>query len=145
MVSPTIVSRYSGPPSSSDADRAIPKGPIYAKDEILELVQLDDPPIHLWSRKCISDAAKLQFEIADVAALISYAVRKGVFVRSEWCTNKPNGPLAACDAYKVERSEWSVHARKELPARYYVKFCIGKTGAILLVASCHLEESRSTK
>jgi hypothetical protein len=69
----------------------------------------------------------------------------GSFRGSEWCTSKPEGPLAACDAYAVQRAEWSQYAYKELQCRYYVKFCIGKTGKILLVASCHLEENRRTK
>ncbi len=59
------------------------------------------------------------------------------YIDSEWCTNG-FGVWAACDAYEVQRREWVKTANKEMNMVYFVKFAIGKTGALVLVVSCHV-------
>ena len=44
-----------------------------------------------------------------------------------------------CDAYKVTHHEWNEQAHKVLPTTWYLKFAIGKTGQLLLMASNHPE------
>jgi len=146
MVNNTIVSRFRGELPQGDDDRSILGGPLYPREELLALLEsVEEKQISLWSRKCIADAAKLELEPLDIAALISKALTGGKFLKSEWCTSKPDGPWAACDAYAVECLEWSEYARRELPCRYYVKFCIATTGKVMIVASCHLEDIRRAK
>lgn len=77
----------------------------------------------------------------DLAGLIGEAVRCGRFLGAEWCVQKPDGPWVACDAYSLRRHEWIEAAGKEMLAEYYIKFAIGKTGLLLLLASCHLSGS----
>jgi len=38
----------------------------------------------------------------------------------------------------VRRREWVSAVKKEMNMEYFVKFAIGKTGALVLVVSCHL-------
>jgi hypothetical protein len=145
MVRRTIVSQFQSDPPVSGGTRVISGGPLYRADEVLSLLEHPKTTTTLWSQKCRADVAKLDFETSDVAVLIGQALKTGAFLNSEWCTSKPDGPWAACDAYVIKRTEWIQYARKELDVTYYIKFCIGKTGAILLVASCHLEENRRSK
>ena len=56
--------------------------------------------------------------------------------------NGLHGPWAACDAYVLVRTEHLPHLRKDMECEYYIKFAIGKTGTVLLLASCHLPEDR---
>lgn len=65
-------------------------------------------------------------------------ITQGQYVNSQWCVQKPTGPWAACDGYRLFRDEWVEYAHKEMRYEYYVKFAIGKTGKLLLLVSCHL-------
>ncbi len=143
MVTTRIVSRFSGPPSPDAAPgRKIGGGPLYPKDEVLELLATRGAAaVHAWSRDCIRDVQKLELDADDLAGLIREAVCSGRFRGAEWCVQKPDGPWAACDAYSLRRSEWVEAAGKAMPCDYYVKFAIGKTGLLLLLASCHLSGS----
>jgi hypothetical protein len=59
------------------------------------------------------------------------------YIDSEWCTNG-FGVWAGCDAYEVQRRDWVKTANKEMNMVYFVKFAIGKTGALVLIVSCHV-------
>ena len=72
----------------------------------------------------------------DVAELLT-ELQPHQYIDSEWCTNG-FGAWAACDAYAVRRREWVSTVKKEMNMEYFVKFAIGKTGALVLVVSCHL-------
>ncbi|MCZ2098445.1 MAG: hypothetical protein LC121_19720 [Anaerolineae bacterium] len=93
----------------------------------------------LWSSGAIRDAQKWSFELDDLCRLVSLAVQRGRYLRSEWCEQRPNGPWAACDAYRVTRFEWNEAAHKDFELAYYMKFAISKTGQMLLSASNHPE------
>lgn len=115
-------------------------GPLYDKDRVLRLLT-EEENIIVWTRKCGSDLQSLGIDLEDVAELIRTGLEKGIFLGSQWCEQKRNGPWAACDAYRIFRLEWSEVAHKEISVEYYIKFAINKTGKLLLVVSCHLSGS----
>lgn len=138
MVSDMIVSRYSSTLPASTTERKIPGGPLYSAEEVVEVLESGSDVVRTWTQKCTADVQNLALDAEDLAALVIKAVRHGHFKGSEWCQQKPSGPWAACDAYALTCREWFEAARKEFTLDYYFKFAIGKTGAILLLVSCHL-------
>lgn len=144
MVNNRNVSQYSltHPPASSDDEenRKIPGGPLYACTDLITL--LDEVKVVPWTKDCIRDTAKLELDKPDLAQLIIDALKTGKFLGSEWCRQKPTGPWAACDAYKLVRKEWIKNANKYLYIEYYLKFAIGVAGNIVLTISCHPPKDR---
>lgn len=134
------VSAYSGqPPGGAGGDRTyIEGGPLYAVTDVLALLNAGDSQTMLWTRKCIADVQQLAYDISDVRTLLKQALTGGKYLKSEWCVQQPTGPWAACDSYRLQRTEWIEHAHKEMHIEYYVKFAIGKTGKLLLLVSCHI-------
>ncbi|MET3715356.1 hypothetical protein ABMD26_001604 [Pseudomonas sp. PvP001] len=65
---------------------------------------------------------------------------RGRYLNAQWCQTGKPGVWAACDAYRVSRKEWNEYAYKELDVTYYVKFCIGKLGGLILLVSCHTSD-----
>ena len=139
MVSKKIVSLYGTKLPEVDQERDIKNGPLYDKDQILQL--LEEKNITLWTSKCVIDLQYWEIDLEDVPELIRTGLDKGTFLGSQWCEQKKNGPWAACDAYRISRLEWSEVAHKEISVEYYIKFAINKTGKLLLVVSCHLSGS----
>ena len=136
------VSAYEGvPPTEVGNVRSlITGGPLYRVEEVLALLAKGDSKTNLWTRKCIRDVERLAFDIADVRELLKQALTSGTYINSEWCVQKPTGPWAACDSYRLFRDEWNDHAYRNIGYEYYVKFAIGKTGKLLLLISCHLSQ-----
>ena len=136
------LSAYSGlPPERQEGGRTlIADGPLYPVVDVLALLETGDQNTVLWTRKCKSDVQLLAYDICDIRGLIKDAVTQGQYLNSEWCVQKPTGPWAACDGYRLFRDEWVPYAHKEMRCEYYVKFAIGKTGKILLLVSCHLSQ-----
>ncbi len=134
MVNTKIVSRYDKDFPGEGASRKITTGKLYG--DVLACVN----PLRAmgWTQDCKDDLLYLSFDNDDLSELIKEAVTSGRYKGSEWCQQKINGPWAACDVYTLNRREWSDTAHSYLQCCYYVKFCISKTGTILLVASCHL-------
>lgn len=135
------VSAYQGSPPNSatvkDQRIYIEGGPLYPVDDVLALLAAGDGQTLLWTRKCKNDVAQLTFEIADLRELLRQGLTKAQYLNSEWCVQKPTGPWAACDSYRLRRNEWIKHAHREMCIEYYVKFAIAKTGRLLLLVSCH--------
>ena len=146
MVNNTIVSLFKGdlPSGDSSAERRISGGGLYGKQEVLRILEGGRPSevVMPWTRKCIGDLQKYSMDHDDAARLLNLCMREGTFLGSEWCQQKPNGAWAACDAYKMNYREWNHAAQKDFLIEYYVKFCISRTGKVLLVASCHPSENR---
>lgn len=140
MVSVNVVSRYnSDPPGVGATARGIPGGPLYQSAEVISLLdRMGTQGVLSWTGKCSGNLQDLSLDLDDVVVLVVEAVRCGRFIGSEWCVQKPDGPWAACDAYEIKRRERCSVAKKELEYIYYIKFAIGMTGKILLLASCHL-------
>lgn len=136
------VSAYEGQPPTEVGNKRsrISDGPLYDVKEVFALLTQGDDQTHLWTRKCVQDVQALAFDIADVRELLKQALTTGHYINSEWCVQKPTGPWAACDSYRLSRQEWNDAAYKDLPCEYYVKFAIGKTGRLLLLVSCHLSQ-----
>ena len=134
------VSAYQGqPPANSAGGRTyIPGGPLYLPKDVLALLDIGESHTILWTRKCTNDVGGLAYDIREVQVLLKEAITRGRYVNSEWCVQKPTGPWAACDAYRLSRDEWIDRAHKKMRIEYYVKFAIGKTGKVLLLVSCHL-------
>jgi len=143
MVSPIIVSReVRGDPPVCGGEQKISGGPLYQAEEILGLIE-KSARITPTTRKCTADVAKLGLENQqDLAELVRDAVSCGRFIGAEWCKTSETGPWAACDAYELKRREWNENAHKELPVEYYVKFCIGSKGQVILLFSCHPPEAK---
>jgi hypothetical protein len=141
MVSSNIVSQFVGELPKSDKDRKIKglKNPLYESAAILEILE-EKQPIP-WANGCISDMQKWSFDGSDLQDLTRYALEHGRYIDSEWCKQKPNGAWAACDAYRFTRREWNDNANKEMSFDYYIKVAIGKSGKVLLLASCHPSHS----
>ncbi len=134
------VSAYEGPPPSEVGNGKvyISGGPLYPVNDVLALLDAGESFAILWTRQCKSDVQQLAYEIGDVQRLVKQAVTQGQYRNSEWCVQKPTGPWAACDGYRLFQDEWAEYAHKEMRYEYYVKFAIGKTGKLLLLVSCHL-------
>ncbi len=135
MISKKIISLYGAESQEIGEKREIQDGPLYDKDHVLRL--LDEEEIVVWTRKCLRDLQRWEIDLEDVAELIKTALDKGTFLGSQWCEQKRSGPWAACDAYRIFRSEWSHVAHKKILVEYYVKFAINRKGRLLLVISCH--------
>lgn len=106
--------------------------------EVLALLKSNPIAVRVWTVDCGEDIAMLGFDMSEVANLVSEAVTNGRFHGSEWCTQKPSGPWAICDAYVLKRAEWNQAAKKDITYEYFVKFAIGRSGKVLLLVSCHV-------
>ncbi|CAM3791850.1 hypothetical protein VA7868_03124 [Vibrio aerogenes CECT 7868] len=125
------------PPADVGESRLYLNGPLYPKEKVLEILDAGDHHTRLWTRKCIRDVANLALEMDEVRLLIRQAIILGTYISSEWCVQKPNGPCAACDGYRLYRNEWAEYARKTIRFEYYVKFAVTRNEKILLLVSCH--------
>ena len=131
------VSAYQGTPPAEGDDRTIPGGPLYALGEVQALARSER--LAFWSAGAIRDAEKWELDTADAARLVERAVQQGRYQGAQWCIQKPNGPWAACDAYTITVEEWVEAAHRSMPTTYYLKFCIARTGEMLLLVSNHPE------
>lgn len=114
-------------------------GPLYDPTDVLRVLDSGTKAISLWTADCNYEVSiKLEWDMSNVHALIGLALKRGVFKGSEWCHQSGDGPIAACDAYRVSQQEWVKTAKKEMTVSYFVKFAISKTGMLLLVVSCHV-------
>lgn len=133
MVNFIIVSEYSGGPTPGDRVK-IDGGPLYSLERVQGLVSKSGS-VFLWTTKCRRDVPNLGWDEDDVAELVQ-CLSLDDYKDSEWCDNG-KGAWAACDAYTIRRREWIEAARKEMTVEYFLKFAIGKTGALVLMVSCH--------
>jgi hypothetical protein len=143
MVNTTIVSRYTGTGVPlGGAHLKITGGPLYPRADVLDLIE-KSTRISAPTKNGAADIAKLKLtDQTELADLLKDTVTRGRFISSEWCRTADDGPWAACDAYELKRKEWNEYAYKELEFAYYVKFCIGKTGQVILLISCHPPEDK---
>lgn len=133
MVNRRILSLYEDNPPCEGGERKIFGGPLYTADQVVSAVQAIP-----WTRKCKNDTANLRIDTDDLLILIKDAVTQGKYKDSEWCTDKPDGNMVACDSYVYKKRVWSDNQSKEVIDEYFVKFCVGRSGVLLLTVSCHL-------
>lgn len=128
----TIVSRYNaGFPGVSNK---ISGGPLYACD-ILGII--NSAKIVVGTRKCQKDLRYLSKDADDIRHIIEYAVKNGRFHQSEWCELSSPDTWAACDSYKWVDRCWIEAANKEMDCHFYIKFCIGNSGNVVITVSYH--------
>lgn len=136
------ISQYNGViPSLENPERKISATPLYDKNQVLALLEKKgNKGLSVWTRKCKDDLTRFSLDHDDVLNLIQLCLHSGTFLGAEWCQQQPNGCWAACDAYRIFRTEWIKHADKDMTVEYYLKFAINKTGQLLLLISCHISE-----
>jgi hypothetical protein len=134
MVSFMVISEYSGGPDPGDRVK-IGVEPLYPLDRVRTLAA-DPRLVRSWTKKVANDVLNLNWSEVDVAELLA-ELQPHQYIDSEWCSNG-FGAWAACDAYAVRRREWVKTANKNMNMVYFVKFAIGKTGALILLVSCHV-------
>ena len=129
----TVASQFvgEGPPRPGE-DRKISGGPLYAAGDVLDLLDLGNPVLVLWTQRGQEDVCKL------VRAAVASPHQ---FHGSEWCLQGANGPWAACDAYLVGRKKLP-RAIAKIGMSFYVKFAIARMNRKLWLVSCHPSEDR---
>ncbi len=144
MVNTLNISWYEGtPPTDSDADRKIRrKEPLYTPDQVKKILTEGENKLKVWTKKAIQDQQKYCLDTSDILELLELAMQSGTYLGAEWCVQKPTGPWAACDSYRVRRDEWVDAAYKSMKMEYYLKFAVNKSGKLIFTASCHLSEDR---
>jgi hypothetical protein len=134
MVTFYVVSEYSDSQPLDGSSLKIAGGPLYDLARIQQLV-VRHGAIRFWTRKSEFDASELNLDVEDIAQWLQ-ELKQQDFRNSEWCTDGSRA-WAACDAYVLRRSEWIAAARKNMPVDYFLKFALAKTGALVLMVSCH--------
>ena len=136
MVIFTVISAYSQNPPITEGRHKIAAGPIYDLLSIQRMLE-DESKLIAWTGKCRKDVMRLfDGDLAEVVDLIQ-RLKLRDYIYSEWCENG-HGFIAACDAYTVKRNEERKDTGEYLTVEYFLKFGMSKTGAVLLVVSCHL-------
>lgn len=119
--------------------RRIAEKVLYPEAEVLALASKGGAGIVLWTDGCQKDVAALMWDSDDVAELVKHTISHGKRLRPEWCVQAPIGPVAACDSFKVFRTEIGNDGVKRV-MEYYVKLAIALSGKVLLIISCHTTE-----
>ncbi|MDU4354248.1 hypothetical protein PO654_16710 [Phytobacter diazotrophicus] len=127
----TIVSRYSS--GFPGLPQKIQGGPIYA--DILAVI--DTATMVIGTRKCRKNLRDLSKDADDLKDIIKHAVTSGKFHASEWCELSTPDTWAACDSYTWVEKSWIEAAYKEMNCQFYVKFCIGIAGNVVVTVSYH--------
>lgn len=136
MVNKFIVSEYSSRPPTESGRVKIAGGPLYDLTRVQTIIE-DENRLLTWTEKCRKDVFKLfDDDLAEVAGLIQ-CLKSSNYIDSEWCENGRNA-IAACDAYSIRRLELIPATGRSMPVGYFLKFAVGKTGALVLMVSCHV-------
>lgn len=140
MVSSKIISRYSkGGAPGPGASRRISGGPLYPQPEVLELLT-KAAEVRPVTKVCIDDVQILKLSCDKLNLLLRTAITNGRYLNGQWCETGKPGVWAACDAYKLVWHASNDADDDEPGLPLYVKFCIGKTGVIMLLISCHTSD-----
>ncbi len=136
MVKIFVVSEYSQqPPDPWEGRRKIAGGPLYDLARVQKLAG-GAHQLQAWTEKCRKDVRKwFDDDLECVARLILWLKPKD-YKDSEWCENG-KGAIAACDAYTVNVVETVPTTGRSVCMEYFLKFAVSKTGALVLIVSCH--------
>lgn len=113
-------------------------GPLY--QDIRQIIR--SASVTAVTEQCRKDVAALGKDEDALKGSIYRAVTQGRFRGSEWCQINANNVWAACDAYSFTEKTWVEAAHKEMECEFYIKFCIGITGAVVLIVSFHPPRQR---
>lgn len=138
MVKIVVLSEYStsAPTQLGTGRIKIEGGPLYVLARVQQLVDSSDC-INLFTRTCIGQVHELFDSDLEQVAWLIQALDSRDYIDSEWCENGKNG-IAACDAYRIRRTEVMAATNKPTKVEYFVKFAVSKTGKLVLLVSCHL-------
>lgn len=140
MVTLKIISRYSkGGAPGPGASRKISGGPLYPQPEVLELLA-KAAEVRPVTQTCIDDIRNLKLSSSQLNLLLKTAITAGQYLNAQWCGAGKHGVWAACDAYKLVWKAPNDVDEDEPGTPLYVKFCIAKTGVIMLLISCHTSD-----
>lgn len=92
------------------------------------------------TQACIDDVGNLKLSSSQLNFLLKTALTTGQYLNAQWCGAGKPGVWAACDAYKLVWNSSNPVDEDEPGTPLYVKFCIGKTGLIMLLISCHTSD-----
>lgn len=141
MVTLKIISRYSkGGAPGPGVSRKISGGPLYPQPEVLELLAKKAVEVRPITQACIDDVGNLKLSSSQLNFLLKTALTTGQYLNAQWCGAGKPGVWAACDAYKLVWNSSNPVDEDEPGTPLYVKFCIGKTGLIMLLISCHTSD-----
>ncbi|MFT5760590.1 MAG: hypothetical protein ACI9LM_005377 [Alteromonadaceae bacterium] len=145
MVSPMNLSLYSGrPPQNSDGDLKISDGPLYDNASVMNILdELGADSINVVTRRANRHIQKHDLDIDNgVLKLLKMALKRGVYLNSQWCEHGKGITWSACDAYSFVESKWYETMHDYLETKWYIKFAIGKTGKLILIVSCHTSDEQ---
>lgn len=136
MVKIVVISEYSCNPPQNAAGRVkIAEGPLYELTRVQRLTA-QDGALQAWTDKCRKDVRKwFDDDFEHIVQLIG-SLKTTDYIDSEWCENG-KGAIAACDAYCIHVVEMAPATGKPLRMEYFLKFAVSKTGALVLMVSCH--------
>ena len=136
MVKMFVVSAYSlDPPEVFLGHDKIFGGPLYDLSKVQALAR-GKGQLQAWTDKCRKDVRKwFDDDFGRVADLLE-ALKTTDYIDSEWCENG-KGALAACDAYGIRVRETVPGMSRSVHMEYFLKFAESKTGALVLMVSCH--------
>ena len=136
MVKIFVLSEYSlNPPQDGQGRVKIANGPLYALERVQALAQ-DEDRLKAWTEKCRKDVRKWFDDDLERVGDLILALKPDDYIDSEWCENG-KGAWAACDAYSISLEETAPATGRPVRMEYFVKFAVSKTGALVLIVSCH--------
>ena len=136
MVKILVLSEYSqNPPEDGQGRVKISNGPLYGLERVHTLAR-DESRLKAWTDKCRKDVRKWFDDDLERVGDLILSLKPGDYIDSEWCENG-KGAWAACDAYSVNVLETAPATGRTVRMEYFVKFAVSKTGALVLIVSCH--------
>ena len=138
MVKIIIVSEYStNPPAELGGGRVkITAGPLYGLARVQALIE-DENNLMIVTDKGRKDFRKwFDDDLQQIADLIGLLMESD-YIDSEWCETGKGAAIAACDAYRLRVNESDPVTGRRDQMQYFLKFAVSKTGAVVLMLSCH--------
>lgn len=136
MVKMFVVSEYSlHPPEPWEGRSKIAGGPLYDLARVQKLAE-DEHALQTWTEKCRKDVRKWFDDDLERVTGLLLSLKPQDYKNSEWCENG-KGAIAACDAYTVNAVETAPATGRSVRMAYFLKFAVSKTGALVLIVSCH--------
>lgn len=102
----------------------------------MQKLAVDERALQAWTEKCRKDVRKWFDDDWERVAGLLLTLRRQDYKDSEWCENG-KGAIAACDTYTVNAVETVPATGRSVRMEYFLKFAVSKTGALVLIVSCH--------
>lgn len=104
-----------------------------------DLQNIDEPPlIQYFTKRCRNHVTGLGWDMEDLISFLIESLQQGKYLGSEWCNGSCDRHIAACDSYVYRRKGiWRESTKSYVEEDTYTKFAISKSGALMLLVSCH--------